>query len=600
MTNSIQLKTRESIDSEYKWDIESMYDSEEKWNMDFEKVKELLKEVERYKGKLGESAETLYTALELSNKINRKVEHLFVYSRMKKDEDNREATYQALYDKAVALSVEISSALSFIVPEILSISEDTIKEYIEKKEELKLYEFYLNELLRQKDHVLSQSEEKLLAMMGEVALSSKNIFTMLNNADIKFRKVKDKDGLELELTKGNFIKYLESEDRVLRKNAFESLYTSYGDLKNTLGSTLISSIKKDVFYGKVRKYNSALEASLDDDNIPVSVYNNLIKVINNRLDLMHRYVGIRKKALGLDSLHMYDLYTPLVKESKKDIEYKKAKEMVIKGLSALGEDYTEVLNKAFNDRWIDVYETEGKTSGAYSWGSYDSKPFILLNYQGTINDVFTLAHELGHSMHTYYSNKNQPYLYAGYKIFVAEVASTVNEAILMDYLINNTEDKNEKLYLINHFLEQFRGTVYRQTMFAEFEKEVHEKQEKGEALTTDYLCNYYYSLNKKYYGKEIDIDDKIKYEWSRIPHFYSPFYVYKYATGYSAAISLSQRILKKEKGAREDYIKFLSSGGSDYPLNLLKKAGVDMTKTDPIESALDVFEELLDQIEGLI
>ncbi len=593
-------KTRENISNEYKWDIESMYSNEENWQKDFNEINDLLDEIYNYKGIISKSSENLLRALELKDKINRKAEHLFVYSKMKKDEDNTIAKYQALYDKAIGLSVKIQSTLSFVVPEILTINEDTIKDFIESNEGLKAYKFYLNELLRQKEHVLNESEERILAMGGEVALASKNIFTMINNADIKFPKITDENGDSIELTKGNFIKFLESKERRVRKEAFEGLYESYGKLKNTLSATLISSVKKDVFYSKVRKYNSALEASLDDDNIPVSVYENLINVVNKRLDLMHRYVDIRKKVLGVDELHMYDLYTPLVKESKEDIDFDRAKEMVLEGLSPLGKDYMNDVNKAFSERWIDVYETKGKTSGGYSWGSYDSKPFILLNYHGTINDVFTLAHELGHSMHTYYANNKQPYIYAGYKIFVAEVASTVNEAILMDHLINKSSNKTEKLYLLNHFLEQFRGTVYRQTMFAEFEKEIHDLQERGEALTTDSLSEYYYSLNKKYYGENIHIDDEIKYEWARIPHFYNAFYVYKYATGYSSAISISQRILKGEGKDIENYINFLSSGGSDYPLNILKKAGVDMTNTKPIEDALDVFEDLLDQVEKLI
>lgn len=595
-----KVKSRNDIPEKYKWNIEAMYESEEAWQKDYEEVSKLLQKITEFAGRLGESASTLLETLKLKDELNKKAENLFVFSKMKKDEDNRISKYQALYDKATALSVKIGGALSFIVPEILSIDEKTIDKFLKENEELRLYKFYLEELLRQKEHVLSEAEEKILAMMGEVSLSPKNIFTMLNNADIKFPIIKDDKGNKIELTKGNFIKFLENKDRRVRKDAFKGFYKSYINLQNTYGATLISSLKKDIFHSRVRKYNSALEASLDDDNIPVSVYDNLIKTIHERMDLMHRYVKLRKKALNLDELYMYDLYTPLVSEDREDIDYDEAVQMVKEGLKPLGDEYISIMDKAFKEGWIDVFENEGKTSGAYSWGTYTSNPYILLNYQDTINDVFTLAHEMGHSMHTYYSNKNQPYIYSGYKIFVAEVASTVNESILMNDLLKKTKDKKKRLYLLNHFLEQFRGTVYRQTMFAEFEKEIHGKLEKGEALTTDLLCELYYSLNQKYYGSDICVDDEIKYEWARIPHFYNPFYVYKYATGFSAAVALSQKILNEGSEAVSKYIDFLKSGGSDYPLNLLKKAGVDMTTPKPINDALDVFESLLNEIETLL
>lgn len=595
-----RVKKRDEIEDKYKWDIESMYASDSLWEEDFKETTRLIEEIYEYQGKLSKSSNNLLGALKLNDKIYKKLESLFVYAKMKKDENNKISKYQGLYDKAVSLSVKIQSALAFMVPEILSIDKKTIYDYLEENKALKLYKFYLEELLRQKDHILSEQEEKILAMMGEVSLAPKNIFTMLNNADIKFPVIEDDKGNEIELTKGNFIKFLENKDRDVRKNAFTGLYKSYGDLQNTYGATLISSVKKDVYQAKIRKYESALKASLDDDNIDLSVYDNLIKAIHNRLDLMHRYIAIRKKALNVENLHMYDLYVPLVRSDNEDIKYQEAVKTVKEGLSPLGDEYLSILDEAFGGKWIDVFENEGKTSGAYSWGTYTSKPYILLNYQGTINDVFTLAHELGHSIHSYYSNKNQPYIYSGYKIFVAEVASTVNESILMNYLLKETDDKKKKLYLLNHFLEQFRGTVYRQTMFAEFEREIHQKLESGNSLTTDYLCDYYYSLNEKYYGKDINIDNEIKYEWARIPHFYNAFYVYKYATGFSAAVALSQKILKEGKPAIDKYIKFLQSGGSDYPLNLLKEAGVDMTTTKPIEEALDVFESLLDEFEELL
>jgi len=591
------LLNRDEISKEFKWDIESMYQNEELWEEDYENVKNLINKIKNYKGRLNESSQALLEVLRLSDEINRMAENLYVYSRMKKDEDNRISKYQGLFDKAVSLSVEVQSSLSFIVPEILSMESNRIKEFIRENNELQLYTFYLEELLRQKEHILSEQEERLLAMIGEISVSPKNIYSMLNNADIKFPKIEDKEGNKIEITKGNFIKLLENKDRELRKKAFIGLYSSYKDLINTLGTTLTSSVKKDNFYSKVRKYNSALEAALHDDNIPISVYNNLIEVIHNHLNLMYKYIKIRKRILRLDDLHMYDLYTPLIKELDKEIPYEEAIELVKKGLAPLGNDYIDIVDKAFREGWIDVYENKGKTSGAYSWGSYDSKPFILLNYQGSIKDVFTLAHEMGHSIHSYLSRENQPYIYSGYKIFVAEVASTVNEAILMDYLLKEAKDKNEKLYLMNHFLEQFRATVYRQTMFAEFEKIIHLKAQEGIAVTPDLLCDIYYSLNELYYGKDIIIDEEIKYEWSRIPHFYNPFYVYKYATGFSAAITLSQQILSGNEKAVDKYLAFLKSGGSDYPLKLLKKAGVDMTTPKPIIDSLKVFEKLLEEIE---
>lgn len=591
---------RGEIHEKYKWDIDSMYSNEDLWEEDYHNVTKLLNKISNYEGRLNESSDMLLEALRLRDEISSKAENIFVYSKMKKDEDNRVSKYQGLYDKAVSLSVEIQSTFSFVVPEILNMEKKRIYDFMEENEDLRLYKFYLDELLRQKNHVLSESEEKILAMMGEVSHTAKNIYSMLLNADIKFPTIKDSDGGEIEITKGNFVKLLESKDRNVRENAFKGLYSSYENLKNTFGTVLSSSVKKDNFYAKVRRYNSALEASLDDDNISVDVYNNLIKTVRNRIDLMHRYVSIRKKALKLDELHMYDLYTPLVNEAQQDIDYDSSIDIVKQGLKPLGKEYSSIIDEAFKERWIDVYENSGKTTGAYSWGTYNSKPYILLNYQNSIKDVFTLAHEMGHSIHSYLSNKNQPYIYSSYKIFVAEVASTVNEALLMNYLLNKTENKTEKLYLLNHFLEQFRATVYRQTMFAEFEKAIHQKAQEGEAITPDVLCEYYYSLNEFYYGEDIVIDEEIKYEWARIPHFYNPFYVYKYATGHSAAIALSRKILKEGDEAIDKYIDFLKSGGSNYPIDLLKGAGIDMATTQPIENALKVFEKLLDEFEELI
>ncbi|WZL74266.1 oligoendopeptidase F [Clostridiaceae bacterium 35-E11] len=591
---------RKDISDTFKWKLEKMYESDEQWEQDIKEIREKIKALLQYKEQLGASSENLFHALQLNDEISQKLENVFVYAKMRKDEDNRITKYQAMSDKAQGLAVEVQSSLSFMIPEIISISEEKIKSYLQSNEKLQLYTFFFEELLRQKDHILSKEEEQILAQMGELATAPKNIFGMINNADIKFPVIQDENGEEIEVTKGRYIKLMENSNRSVRKNAFEALYSAYDKQKNTIAATLNYSVKKDVFYAKVRKYESAIKASLDGDNIPITVYDNLIETVEEHLDTMYRYVRLRKKALGVDELHMYDLYTPMVQEVKIDVPYEKAKEQVLKGLSPLGSEYIKVLQKGFDEGWIDVYENEGKTSGAYSFGTYQSAPYVLLNYQDSVNDMFTLAHEMGHSLHSYYSHANQPYIYGSYTIFVAEVASTVNEALLMEYLLKNTQDKKEKMYLLNHYLEQFRGTVYRQTMFAAFEKIIHEKVEKGEALTPESLSQEYMALNKKYYGPDIVLDQEIQMEWARIPHFYNAFYVYKYATGYAAAISLSQGILKDNEKAVPKYLDFLKGGGSDYPINLLKNAGVDMTTTAPIHKALEVFRNLVDEMEKIL
>jgi oligoendopeptidase F len=600
MNKPKQIPKRKEIPEKYKWKLEKMYKNDDLWEKDRTYIKEKVKEVTKYRGKLGDSSHNLLEALKLQDEISLKLENVFVYARMRKDEDNTVTKYQAMTDQAQGLGVQVQSNLSFMIPEITSISEEKIKAFLNENEKLRGYTFYLQEILRQKEHILSKEEEQLLAQMGELSAAPQNIFGMINNADIKFPTIKDENNEEVEVTKGRYIKFLESSDRRVRKDAFKALYSSYEKQKNTISSTLNYSVKKDAFYARVRKYPSALHASLDGDNIPVDVYDNLIEAVEGHLDAMYKYVSLRKKALGVEKLHMYDLYTPIVKEVDIKIPYEEAKEKVKEGLKPLGKDYTSILEKGFNEGWIDVYENEGKTSGAYSFGTYTSPPYVLLNHQDTVHDMFTIAHEMGHSLHSYYSHENQPYVYGGYTIFVAEVASTVNEALLMEHLLENTKDENMKMYLMNHYLEQFRGTVYRQTMFAKFEKIIHEKAEKGEALTPEDLCEIYEALNKKYYGPDIVIDDEIKMEWARIPHFYNAYYVYKYATGYSAAVSLSQKILKEGEPAVEKYLNFLKGGGSDYPINLLKGAGVDMTTTEPIHHALKVFEKLVDEMENMM
>lgn len=596
---STSLKKRSEVDPEYTWRLEDIYSDEALWEEDFKKVQGTFQELTQYQGRLGESAETLLSILRLSEQVERQVEKLFVYARMRRDEDNTRSHYQAMCDRVESLAVELASCTAFIIPEILSIPEESLKAFMDENSELQVYRHFMDELLRQRAHILSPDEEKLLAMVADVSLASGSIFSMLNNADIKFPTIRDEEGREIELTKGRFGTFMESHDRRVRQDAFEALYSSYGKVINTLGATLNASIKTDIFYARARQYPSAIEASLDQDNVPLAVYERLIESVHTHLPHMYRYMELRKRLLDLDELHMYDIYVPLVADYKVDIPYEKAKKMVLEALEPLGSEYLNQMNKGLEDGWIDVYENEGKTSGAFSWGTYDTKPYILMNYDNRLDDLFTLAHEMGHSMHSYYSNQQQPYVYSQYSIFVAEVASTVNESLLMDYLLKNSQDRQEKIYLLNHYLEEFRGTVYRQTMFAEFEKMVHEKVERGEALTPDKLNEMYVDLNRFYYGPNVIMDPQIAMEWARIPHFYSAFYVYKYATGFSSATAIKQHIINEGQPAVDRYFEFLGAGSSDYPIELLKRTGVDLTTPEPVEAALDYFGRLLDELEEL-
>ena len=600
MSSGKKTRERNEIDSKYQWNLDSLYVCDDKWEEDFNEIDKLSDELAKYKGKVTENSKTLLNVINLKLNISRKIGNLFTYSKMRLDEDTRKDKYQGLNDRAKGLMVKVEGKLSFIVPEILLLDEKVLKEYINKEDELKVYKHYLEGITRKREHVLSPQEEAIIAQVGDVADAPQSTFSMLNNADIKFPTIKDEDGEDVEITHGKFVPLMESKDRRVRKEAFKGLYSTYENFKNTFASTLSSDVKKNIFYSRVRNYNSSLEASLDTNNVSPKVYENLINAVHENLPAMHKYVKLRKEVLELEELHMYDLYTPIVKDVEMKKSYEEGQDLMLKGLKPLGEDYLDTVKEGLNSRWIDVYENKGKRSGAYSWGTYDSNPFILLNYQDTLDNVFTLAHEMGHSMHSYYSRKNQPYVYGGYSIFVAEVASTANEALLMDYMLKNTVDKNEKLYLLNHYLEQFRGTVYRQTMFAEFEKLIHEEVENGGALTADKLCKIYKDLNIKYYGPDIVVDEEIALEWARIPHFYYNFYVFQYATGFSAAVALSQKILNNEEGALENYLGFLKSGSSDYPINVLKNAGVDMTSKDPVDNALKLFSELVDEMEKLI
>jgi oligoendopeptidase F len=521
---------------------------------------------------------------------------------MRYDQDTTNSFYQGLDDRMKNLYSQAGSQLAYIVPEILSIDEGKINEFLKEKSELQLYKHALEELNLQRPHVLSAEMEALLAEAGEVMNASSNTFGMLNNADLQFPTIKDENGNDVEVTHGRYSRFLESSDQRVRHDAFKAVYDTYGKFRNTFASTISGNVKKDNFNARIRKYSSARQAALASNNIPESVYDNLVKTVNEHLPLLHRYIKLRKKVLGLKELHMYDLYTPLVKDVKMEIKYDEAKEIVLKGLAPLGEEYLQVLKEGFENRWVDIHENKGKRSGAYSSGAYGTNPYILLNWQDNVNNLFTLAHEFGHSVHSYFTRKNQPYPYGDYSIFVAEVASTCNEALLNDYLLKTIDDEQKRIYLLNHYLEGFRGTVFRQTMFAEFEHLIHQKAQNNEALTADLLTQEYYALNKKYYGEEdIVIDEEIGLEWTRIPHFYYNYYVYQYATGFSAATALSKQILEEGEPAVNRYIKeFLSAGSSDYPIEVLKKAGVDMNSSEPISNACKVFEEKLNEMEQLL
>lgn len=596
-----KLPARDEVSTENTWRLEDIFAVDEQWEKEFNEVKGLIPSVQEYQGKLGESADQLYSALQLQDKLLERLGQLYTYAHMRYDQDTTNSFYQGLDDRIKNLYSQAASALAFIVPEILAVDEEKIKGFLNEKEELKLYEHALEEINLQRPHVLSAEEEALLAQASEVMSSPSNTFGMLNNADLEFPSIKDENGEEVEITHGRYIRFLESEDRRVREDAFKAVYKTYGSFKNTFSSTLNGNIKKDNFNARIRKYDSARHAALAANNIPESVYENLVNTVNDNLHLLHRYVKLRRKVLGLDKLHMYDLYTPLVKDVKMEIPYADAKEYVLKGLAPLGDEYNNILVEGFENRWVDVYENKGKRSGAYSSGAYGTNPYILMNWQDNVNNLFTLAHEFGHSVHSYYTRKTQPYPYGNYSIFVAEVASTCNEALLNDYMLKTIDDEQKRLYLLNHYLEGFRGTVFRQTMFAEFEHMIHQKAQNNEALTADSLTKDYYELNKKYFGEEdIIIDEEIGLEWSRIPHFYYNYYVYQYATGFSAATALSKQILEEGQPAVERYIDFLKSGSSDYPIEVLKKAGVDMTSSKPIEDALKVFEEKLNEMEALL
>lgn len=583
---------REEGAKQYQWKIEDLYATNELWEADFEKLQKGIEEIKAFEGTLGESSENLLKMREKADELEQLMENVYVYANQRLHENTANAYYQGLSGRAQLLMMNLAEASSYIEPEILSIPEEKLEEML-KEEGLRKYETYFRRLLHQKEHILSKEMEELLAGAAEVGEAPSDIFSMFNNADIKFPVIEDEEGNPVEITHGSYGKLLESQDRKVRREAFCGVYDTYGKHRNTLAAMYRANVKQAGFFAKARKYPSSLAAELDASRIPVSVYDSLIDSVHAHLPALHKYVEVRKEKLGVEELHMYDLYVPMVGASDKKISYEEAKEIVLQGMAPLGEDYLELLKKGFTEGWIDVYENEGKRSGAYSWGAYGTHPYVLLNYQDNLNNVFTLAHEMGHALHSYHSDAKQDYIYAGYKIFVAEVASTCNEALLIRYLLDHAKDQDEKAYLLNYFLEQFRTTLFRQTMFAEFEKISHARSEAGETLTAEMLCDLYYDLNKQYFGENIVVDKEIALEWARIPHFYTPFYVYQYATGFSAAIAISSKILKGEPGIVEKYKEFLSGGSSLDCIDLLKLCDVDMTTKEPVEEALKVFENTL-------
>lgn len=596
MEDNKVVKKREELNLEDKWKLEKIYANEDAWEKDFNILKKESPKLREFAGKLNDKEEIL-KYLELNEKVSRLGETLYVYAHMKSDEDTSNQKYQSYMNKIDAFMAEFASYGAFFVPEILALPDGFIKDLIKNDERFKIYEFMLMDILKEKPHILTKEMEELLALASDCLDAPSSIHNMLTNADMTFGNIKDEDGDEVELTEGNYSSFIKSKDRSVREAAFKRLFGEYKKFDNTLATTLTSSVKSFNFSARVRKYSSPIEASLSPNDIPVSVYENAIKTINDNLSSLHRYVKIKKKLLGLEEMHMYDLYVPIIEVEKEKISFDEGVKLANEGLKPLGEEYLNLFNEGINSGWIDKYENKGKRGGAYSWGGYDTMPYVLLNYHNELNDVSTLVHEMGHSLHSYYSRKTQPYYYAGYTLFCAEVASTTNEALLIHYLIEKEQDKKKKLYLINQELEQIRTTVFRQLMFAEFELYTHNALNAGEALTAADYSAKWHELNANYFGPDMVVDEDIDMEWARIPHFYSDFYVYQYATGYAAASAFANAILEGKENAVEKYKGFLKAGGSKYPIDILKDAGVDMTTSEPLEATIHRFNELLDMLE---
>jgi oligoendopeptidase F len=597
----MQTQTKRSeIAQEYTWNLESIFTANADWQRDYQAISARIPELEALKGKLAESGRALFEVLQARDEVFEQLEKLFVYASMRRDEDTTNSTYQGMYDQAMQLYVRATTAISFIEPEILALPQAKQDQFVEDYPQLRLYNHQLHDMSRNRPHVRSAEVEAILAAAGEITETPDSIFSMIDNADLKLPTLTDEEGKEVELTKGNYLTYIHSNDRRVRKEAFEGLHSTFLKQRNTIAATLAGQVKGALFHTRQRGFASTRERALFHNNIPVSVYDNLVTTVHESIPLLDRYMKLRKRMLHLDELHMYDLYVPIVEEVEEEINYEQARDTVITALAPLGENYVNILRRAFNERWIDVYETPGKRGGAYSGGAYATQPFILLNYQNKRDSMFTLAHELGHSMHSFFTRNTQPFQYGDYTIFVAEVASTLNEGLLTQHLLKTTSDKAQRLAILNHSLEGLRGTLFRQTMFAEFEQTIHQMAQDGQPLTADALSKAYHDLNARYYGGETTIDELIDIEWARIPHFYYNFYVYQYATGISAASALVQQILSEGQPAVDRYLNFLRSGSSEYSIDLLNKAGVDMNTPEPIRLALRLFDEHLTQMEELL
>lgn len=595
-----QLPTRESLPTELTWDLTPIFADDQAFDTAFADLKEELKQADKYKGTLATNATAFLAALEFCLAIYRKLETLYVYSHLKNDQDTANTTYQGLYARASSLLAEASAAISWFEPEVLTLSDDQIWSYFEEEPKLAVYRHYVAQMVDNRAHVLPADQEELLAGASEIFNAADDIFSVLNNADLVFPTIEGSDGEKIQLSHGVYGQLMEATDRSVREAAFKGLYSVYGQFRNTFAQTLSSHVKGHNFKAKARKYTSAREASLSNNHIPESVYDTLVEVVNKHLPLLHRYVALRKKLLATDELHMYDMYTPVLGEAPIRYTYEEAVEKAKEALHVMGSEYNKIVEQAFSSRWIDVVENKGKRSGAYSSGAYDTAPYILMNWHDTLDQLFTLVHEMGHSVHSYFTRNNQPFVYGDYSIFLAEIASTTNENILTEYLLETEKDPKVRAYILNHYLDGFKGTIFRQTQFAEFEHFIHTEDAKGTPLTSEYLNDYYGDLNAKYYGPDVTKDEEIKLEWARIPHFYYNYYVYQYATGFSAASALAKKILTKEEGALEHYLNYLKAGNSDYPIEVMKKAGVDMTKADYIEDAMKMFEERLSELETLV
>lgn len=594
------VPTRAEIEDQYKWKLEDIYETDEAWEADYKKLEEMIPTVAKYKGTLAKSSKNIAECLSLVDEINRFHDKLYVYAWMRSDENISVDKYLEMGDRSDAIGGEIQAAIAFIEPELSLIPENKLKTFMQINN-LKDYDLYLQSILDEKEHALSEAEEGIMALAGALASTPENIYKAFDYNDRKVRTIKDENGEEFLLSPATYGMLLEHPNRDMRRKAFEGEFTSYKENINTLAAALYGEVKTNIFNAKARKYNSALEASLLSSGIDPKVYDSFIEAANNNLEPLHKYVSLRKKLLGIeDKVHYYDMYVPMLESVNSSIPYEDAQKMVLEALKPLGDQYTKDLKMAFDSRWIDVYETQNKYSGGYCWGSYDTHPYILLNYNGTLNEVSTVAHELGHAMNSYYSNKKQPYSKADYETFTAEVASTTNEAIMYDYLIKNAKSKEEKMYLIGSYLEQIRGSIYTQLMYAEFEKTIHEAAESGETLTASFINETWGNLMQKYYGEDFEVDELAKVWWSRIPHFYWNFYVYTYASGLSAGINLSDKIVNEGDEARDAYLEFLAAGGSDGPIELLKVAGADMSTPEPVEKALQRFDELLTELEKLM